>query len=268
MEIEIPLRFVGPPDSANGGYACGVTAQALTDGAAQVTLRRPPPVGRPLQLAPTERGMGLHDGEHLVAEVQEVDVPGLLAAAGEVPPVVGLDEARSLAASFDVAAYRATHPYPGCFGCGPDRSAGDGLCIFPASVDSGAGATGRTIAWPWVPDASLAAGGGDDGEEGDGLVAVPFLWAALDCPGGLAWMQEVPEEPLVLGRMTTVINRRPAAGEQLVSGAWAIAKDGRKRLSGSVVWDDGGEVLALSHSTWIVLSDDQRVSFRAAGPGS
>ena len=38
--------FCGPPRSANGGYAAGVTARLL-GGPAMVSLPRPPPVGRP-----------------------------------------------------------------------------------------------------------------------------------------------------------------------------------------------------------------------------
>ena len=43
----IDPRFCGPPGIANGGFACGSLA-ALLGGAAEVTLRRPLPLGRTL----------------------------------------------------------------------------------------------------------------------------------------------------------------------------------------------------------------------------
>jgi len=36
--------FYGPPNSGNGGYVCGMLVHHIT-GAAEVTLRSPPPIG-------------------------------------------------------------------------------------------------------------------------------------------------------------------------------------------------------------------------------
>jgi len=49
-ELVIDPRFNGPVGSANGGYTCGLVA-GLLDGIAEVTLRRPLPLGRPLPVA-------------------------------------------------------------------------------------------------------------------------------------------------------------------------------------------------------------------------
>jgi hypothetical protein len=46
-ELYFGRRFCGPPGMANGGFACGSIA-ALHGGAAEVTLRRPLPLERPL----------------------------------------------------------------------------------------------------------------------------------------------------------------------------------------------------------------------------
>ncbi len=46
-ELYFRRRFCGPPGMANGGFACGSIA-ALHGGAAEVTLRRPLPLERPL----------------------------------------------------------------------------------------------------------------------------------------------------------------------------------------------------------------------------
>ena len=48
--IVIAKRFCGPPTSGNGGYTCALVAQAL-GGTAEVTLRKPIPIERELQMA-------------------------------------------------------------------------------------------------------------------------------------------------------------------------------------------------------------------------
>src|SRR5438552_14612416 len=42
--VVIERRFCGPPNSANGGYVCGLLA-AHIDGNAEITLLAPPPLG-------------------------------------------------------------------------------------------------------------------------------------------------------------------------------------------------------------------------------
>jgi hypothetical protein len=61
------------------------------------------------------------------------------------------------------------HHFPNCFCCGPNRSAGSGLRIFPGPVDGR-----QLVAAIWRPDASL--------RQADGGVAAEIVWAALDCP--------------------------------------------------------------------------------------
>ena len=247
--MTISRRFVGPPDSGHGGYSCGLVAAPLGDGPVQVTLRRPPPVGRPLELSPEPTHVTLLDGEHLVAEA----VPAPPFPDADRPPAVSWEEAEKLAATFDVDRYEAQHWFPGCFACGPHRALGDGLRLFPAS--SGPDRT----AWPWSPDGSLG--------DADGLVEPVYLWSALDCPTGLVWYHEDPPvPPHVMGRMTAVVRRRPRVGDRLVVGAWGIRAKGRKRLSGSVVWNESGEVLAESRATWIKLDETQRARFGSAQP--
>ena len=73
--LVIDRRFNGPPGSANGGYTCGLLATAAGLDAAEVTLRLPPPLARPLAFD----GKRLLDGDALVAEVVaaplDLDVP-------------------------------------------------------------------------------------------------------------------------------------------------------------------------------------------------
>lgn len=247
-EVTIEQRYIGPPGSGNGGYACGVAASALKhDGVIEVSLRLPPPVGRPLRVESAEDRAGLYDGSELVAAAR----PSQLDLSPPEP--ITYERATESAGGFDVDTYRKGHPFPTCFTCGPDRAVGDGLRIFP-------GETGRpsTIAWPWIPDASL--------DDGSGRVAPEYLWAALDCPSGLAWFHD-PEDapPCVLGRLTAQIHRCPAPGERTVVGGWLRDIDGRKRHSASVLWSAEGEVLALAAATWLELTPEQWAGFGVAG---
>ena len=217
--ITIPARFNGPPGSANGGYACGLVA-ALLGGHAEVTLRRPPPLDRPL---PVRRGgdrVEIVDGETLVAEAEPASVEL------DVPEPVSVDEARE--ASRDYVGFRA-HAYPTCFVCGPERS--DGLGVFPGPV------AGRDlVASPWTPPADVP----------DELV-----WAALDCPSGWA-IDQFSREGVLLGRLAARIIAEPAPGEPHVVLGWPLGADGRKRFAGSAILTANGRPLAVARSTWLV----------------
>jgi hypothetical protein len=229
-ELRLGERFRGPPGSANGGYACGSIAELL-GGGVEVTLRRPPPLGRPLRLRRRDGGAVVHDGDELVAEARPATV-----ALG-VPGVVSPAQAERAASGYPL--FRG-HPFPTCFTCGPERAAGDGLRIFPGPVPGG----GDLWAAPWTPDPSVA--------DLDGLVAPEVVWAALDCPGGLAVMGDAV---VVLGRMAARVLARPRAGTPYCLVAWPDgAPDGRKRPAGSALLDGRGGVLAVAHAVWVTLS--------------
>src|SRR3954447_5669296 len=161
--ITIEPRFNGPPDSGNGGYSCGRLAQFVDADAAEVTLRLPPPIGRPMQVERGETGPArLLDGDALVAEARPVDVPI------DAPPPVEASEAAE--AEHDSPFLDGeSHPFPTCFVCGPRRTSGDGLRIYAGPV-----AQRDVFAAAWTPDPDLA---GDDG-----TLPLELVWAALDCP--------------------------------------------------------------------------------------
>src|SRR4051794_7769299 len=79
--LRLDPRFNGPPGTANGGYACGAVGE-LVDGPAEVSLRMPPPLGVPLDVAFHEHGEVVvrHHGA-AVAEARPGD-------AGDPPPPV------------------------------------------------------------------------------------------------------------------------------------------------------------------------------------
>jgi len=219
-EVTIAERFRGPPASANGGYACGLVAQFI-DGSAQVTLRSPPPLERPLRAEESDGAVLLHDGDDLVAEGKAATLDL------DVPEPVDVDTARSATEHYE---WMHDHPYPTCFVCGPERDEGDGLRIFPSPVP------GRELyAAPWTPDST----------------GLEFVWAALDCPSGLVTNVYEGLGRILLGRLTADVRKLPEPGEEHVLTAWPISRDGRKLNTGSALFTADGELLASARAVWI-----------------
>jgi hypothetical protein len=214
--LVIEKRFCGPPGIGNGGYVGGRLA-ALIGAAAEVTLRRPVPLGRALPVEIGDGRVTLRGGDAVIAERRRAEP----AIAPPSPP--SLEEAA-------VAARRYTgfhrHSFSRCFVCGPEREAGDGLRVFPGPVADG------MVAAPWTPDQSLAGPGG--------TVPSEFVWAALDCPGAFALMGE-RQVPMLLGRITARTSGAVRVGERCVVLAWRIDAAGRKKRAGSALFGaDGG----------------------------
>jgi hypothetical protein len=245
--IVIGRRFRGPPRSVNGGYACGVAAAPLGRRLIEATLLRPPPIERELSLDTDGDEARLRDGDTLVAVARPATVEI------DVPPAVPFQAAVAAAEAFDFVGYRSNHEFPECFVCGPDRAEGDGLRIHSAPSDR----PGLHV-WPWIPAASLF----DDGE-----IDAALVWAALDCPGGLAVLADDTVGPAVLGQLVGTVARRPEPGERLVVAGWAGERSGRKIQAGTAIWSETGEVLAAGRALWIELSADQRRAFGGIGSG-
>jgi hypothetical protein len=228
--ILIDPRFRGPPESANGGYACGMLARFI-DGPSEVTLRAPPPLGRPLRVERRGSEVVLLDGEITVAEAAPASVED------DVPRPVRLDEAERASSRYP---WMHEHPYPTCFVCGPQRAERDGLRIFPGPSDD------RSLyAAPWFPDHSLA----DD----HGSVRREFTWAALDCPSGVATNQLGEIGLLLLGRLAADIKQLPVPGAAYVVQAWPVAREGRKLRTASALFSAEGELCATARAVWIEL---------------
>ena len=230
--IIIARRFSGPPASGQGGYVAGLLAARL-GGPAEVTLRRPPPLDVAMAVEAADGGLVLRHGDDLIAEA----VPARLEM--DIPPPPSWDEA--VASARDRASYDH-HSVPTCFGCGPERADGEGLCIFPGPV------AGRDmVAAPWRPDAGLA--------DADGLIAAEYLWAALDCPGGWA-TADGDEEAVVLGRYVVEIDQLPRPGDRLIVSGWPLApRDGRKLYAGTAVHTADGERVAAARAVWISVGE-------------
>lgn len=230
--ITIEPRFNGPPDSGNGGYTCGRLA-AYVDGPAEVTLRLPPPLGKPMRVERDGDGDGvsLLDGDALVAEARPTEIEI------DAPPAVAAEQAAEAAArSGFLDEHR--HPFPSCFVCGPLRELHDGLRIFAGELPG----DGKTFAAPWTPDAP---------------VTPELIWAALDCPTSApVWNDpDAPNfRPVVLARLAVRILDEPvAAGERHTILSWPTAFDGRKRHSAAALYTPDGAVAAISRALWIEL---------------
>lgn len=225
--IVIDGRFNGPADSGNGGYVSGVIA-ARIQGPAEVTLRQPPPLNKPLDLIRENGILKLWDGQALIAEGTstrfELDVPA--------PP--SFDQAE---AAVDNYTGFKEHTFPTCFVCGPERAEGDGLRIFAGRYNGA-----DKVAAPWIPHASLAV---------DGRLPTEIHWAALDCPGAFAVMTR--EVPVVLGRMAAEIVQPVRVGEKCVVLGWAMGVEGRKHFAGTALFNQTGQLAARAVQTWIEL---------------
>ena len=235
--LVIDPRFNGPPDSANGGYTCGLLAREI-DGPAVVTLRKPPPLERDLRVERDGERAVLLDGDELVAEAAPTDP----APAGDPPSPPSIEEARGAEAG---AFFRdeAHHPFPTCFVCGPKRDEGDGLRIFAGPIRQG------VFASTWTPPSSVL--------DGDGAVPPEIVWAALDCPTSAPGMNKPDAEgnllPIVLARLAVELRASVEPDVEHVITSWAIAREGRKREAGAALFTAVGELLASARALWIEL---------------
>lgn len=238
-QLQIDPRFHGPPHSANGGYVCGLVA-SLAEVPVAVSLRQPPPLGHPMRAEVTpDGGVRVHDGDTLVAEAVPVPQAHLDLAVPVAVDLVAAEEASRGYTGFD------EHPFPTCWTCGPDRREGDGLRIFTGPV-TGAGRDVSLVAATWVPH--------DELDAGDGTVAAPHVWAALDCP---TYFGSASPEPALLARLRADQRSPIQLGRPHVVLGWTTAPpEGRKRHGGAAVLDADAHVLAVAEAIWITLSED------------
>jgi hypothetical protein len=225
-------QFRGPPNSVNGGYACGAMGRMI-DGPFTAVLRAPPPLDTPMAMIQHDGGVRLEsEAGDLIGEARPAEgdaipapplIPSLAAAIAASPGFPGL--------------HRPFHPI--CFCCGDKVEEGVGLRVFTGQL---AGAADGVVAGPWTPNPAFA--------DAEGLTPAEVVWAALDCPGAVSWVVSGGGGGM-LGTMTGEMIRRPAAGETCVVLAWPIERSGRKLISGTALFTPDGELLAKSHQVWI-----------------
>jgi hypothetical protein len=233
-DLEISARFCGPPNSGNGGYVCGRIAKNLS-GAVAVRLKAPPPLNTVLRREWTT------DSARLLHEATVIGEAKTAPFSLEPPSPPSIGQAERAAES--CPGFKR-HVFPRCFVCGPARSAGDGLRIFPGLLGDS-----TIYAAPWVPDPSLTNEGGK--------VASEFIWSALDCPSGFAVLPVPEGMAIVLGELCVAVQRDLMVGKPTVVSAWPIAHEGRRRISGSAVHTSGGELVAVARAVWIEVPTSQ-----------
>jgi hypothetical protein len=218
VELVIDRKFRGPSGSANGGYTCGVLASFM-HGPAEITLRLPPPLERPLEVTVDER-IELLDGDTVVAEAAPVQLEL------EVPDPISFDEAAAAA----LPEGDRDSAFPECFVCGWKRD--DGMQIHAGRVE------GRElVAATWTA--------------GNDLISSEFVWAALDCPGAYTVSFGKRGTP-VLGRLAARVEHLPHPGERCVVIGWPLGEDGRKIYAGTALFGEDERLLGSARATWIL----------------
>lgn len=234
--IRIEARYCGPPRSGNGGYVCGTLAEHRP-GTVQVKYKQPAPLDEDLKIISDESSTSLRrgSGETLAVArtVAELKQP--------LPEPIGFEEAQTASQSY--AGFQE-HAFPTCFVCGPGRSAGDGLRIFPGAVKAPGDFT-NLVAAPWMLDESLC--------DESGTVLPAVLWAALDCPGYFAVALGEPRV-MVLASLCAEIYERPRlSAEKLVVMGWEEKRQSRSAVAGTALFDaESGKVLARASGKWMI----------------
>ncbi len=226
--LSIPGRFNGPQTSGHGGYCSGLIA-GFVEGQAEVTLRSPVPLDRPLDVVHEGDGSArVLDGETLVAEAEPVSE-----LAVEVPEPVSAGEAHDAAGRYRGS---AEGPFSHCFVCG--RARDDALGVFAGAVE------GRDlVASPWTPPEWTA--------DGEGHVLPEFVWSVLDCPTYFAVYTNGELPISFLGRMAVNIAAPAEAGKEHVVISWPLEIDGRKRHAAGAVLSRDGAPLAVARALMI-----------------
>jgi hypothetical protein len=232
-ELLIAATFRGPPDCGNGGYVCGAIARWV-EGPAAVMLRAPPPLETPLDLwRQADGGLRLATGEGATIALAHSAAPTELDPVREAP---SYSEAVAAGRRFP-GLHRDFHSV--CFCC-RRHPPGSGVQAFVGQLE---GRPEGEVAGAWAPEPQFA--------DADGLIRPEMIWAALDCPGSVAWVLDTEGQGGALGAMTCEIHRRPTVREPCIIAAWRLGAERRKRFSGTALYSASGQVLASSRQIWI-----------------
>ncbi len=224
----ISRRFCGPPDVANGGYACGRLARSLGLTAATVALRRPVPIDQELEVRRTPVGGGLWRGAQLLAQCEPATVDIGLRVA------VNAEEAAASTLTRTEVERQGLGGLA-CFVCGADRE--DGLRLLPGPLPRL-----TAVAAAWTPrDRTLS----DDGS----TVCTEVVWAALDCPG--AWIDPARGTGAVLARFAVKQLVPVRLDQQYAVAAELTGASSRGFQATSAVLDGHGSAAAVAWAQWI-----------------
>lgn len=232
-ELVIPARFNGPPQSANGGIACGAVAR-FVDGPAEVSLRTPPPLDTPLDVVRRDDGeIAVHHGDTLVARARPADLR-------DVTPPVRPTVAQARQAMREHPWIGERHFLSDCFVCGHARH--DGLGVHFGPLPGWPKLTAALL----VADATLPHGP-------DCALAPELVWAALDCPSYTPEIWDA-QRPSLLAGLAAELIEPVRLGEPVVAVGWPLETEGRKHRSASALLGADGRLLARARALWIRLA--------------
>lgn len=224
--ILIPRQFNGPPGSGHGGYVAGAIAE-LIGGPAEVTLRSPPPLDRPMPVERAEGRLVVRDGETLIAEARPASLDL------DVPPTP--DPAAVTAAGTRFFEFKKDD-FHLCFACGAGRREDEGLRLRSGPIDGG-----DVVAARWVPHPSFAGP--------DGRIPSRILWSALDCPGAWAVVRD-SGVVMYLGRLTAEADGDLEPGTPCTVLGWPLGGEGRKAFAGTAIYDHTGRLRGRAKAVW------------------
>ncbi|GLZ36017.1 hypothetical protein Lesp02_82040 [Lentzea sp. NBRC 105346] len=228
--LTVAARFNGPPTTGNGGYVAGLLAGFVdTKDAVSVRLRVPPPLETPLEVRVDGADAELRHGDVVVAAATPAELDIVL------PDVPSVEQARAAAAAMPP---RTRHPFPTCFGCGPDRPPGEAIHALLGPVDD------TVWAGVWRPGPLLP--------HADGQVRPEVVWSALDCPSA----QPIAPDggpAHVLGTFTARLDHPVVLDADHVLLAWSLGREGRKAWSASAIVAPDGQVCGVAKAVWISI---------------
>jgi hypothetical protein len=235
MTIVIDATHNGPAESGHGGVSAGRMAELIDPRRAVVRLHTPVPLDTPM-VAIRRQGEAIDVGvgATVVATVRPLGRGGNGIDLSVFPRVssalVGEAERRWLDARGGV------HPFPTCFGCGPERPRRDGLELRPGRVDSlGVHAT------QWTPG-------------GVGETPAWLVWAALDCASGGPAMAAAPSGASVLtGELAVEIREPVEAGSPHLLVSREALRSGRTVRTEAALLDATGRALAAAAGIWFMI---------------
>jgi hypothetical protein len=230
--IEIAGRFEGPTGFAQGGYTAGVVVGERYGhdiGQYRAGFHTPIPLDRPLERRATATGaLELWDEERLVVRV----VPSTETIPD--PPSTDLATAEAARLRYPPLGHETV---PACFSCGAGT---ESFRVWAGPIGAG-----EYYATPWTPPEWTAPAG---------IVELPYIWAAIDCPAGAKICHDGSAYRRALtGSMTAEILAPVRPEQPHVLVAWAQPWRGRRRVGGVSMFDLDGGVVARQTSMWIAV---------------
>ncbi|MFJ9744018.1 PaaI family thioesterase, partial [Streptomyces sp. NPDC101166] len=234
--LTLPAHIHGYPQIVFGGYLAGLLAERSGADTVRVDFRRPVMVGTPILLSRPEHGHAICTATDDTLLVEAT--PTTLAL--DPPPAPSWAAAKS-AVELSLSGDRTVTD---CYGCGLACEPGLGLRLFPSELPGH-----QQMAATWTPDARLA--------DESGELPPEVVWSALDCPGGrAAFVFSHMRGGAFTAALSATLLRPVYAGNDYISHAWIIAREGRKHTVGVALSTADGDLCAVSEALWIEPRQD------------